>query len=171
MPAMKAPVLPFACAAFLAASLITAGAQSQKKYEGPRPPKADVPFLLHATRLMELESGAATQSAVKDGTLYTVEGASSPVKTPVPEPILLFKAGTINPDKLTLFRMRPQGGRRTLLIPGPGKRRKDDPRPIFMLVTPLEPGLFRVEVNEVLEDGEYCLSPEGSNQVFCFTEY
>jgi hypothetical protein len=35
----------------------------------------------------------------------------------------------------------------------------------------LEPGLYRVEVNEPLEDGEYCLSPEGSNDVFCFSEY
>jgi hypothetical protein len=26
-------------------------------------------------------------------------------------------------------------------------------------------------VNEPLENGEYCLSPEGSNAVFCFSEY
>jgi len=26
-------------------------------------------------------------------------------------------------------------------------------------------------VNEVIDNGEYCLSPEGSNQVFCFTTY
>ena len=150
---------------------ILAPAQSQKKYDGPRPPKADVPFLLHATRLIELESSTAVQSAAKDGTLYTVEGATSPVKTPVPEPILLFKADKINPGKLTLFRMTPQGGRRTLLLPEPGKRRRDAPRPLFVLVTPLEPTLFRVEVNEILDDGEYCLSPEGSNQVFCFQVY
>jgi hypothetical protein len=30
---------------------------------------------------------------------------------------------------------------------------------------------LKVEVNEPLENGEYCLSPEGSNAVFCFSEY
>jgi hypothetical protein len=28
--------------------------------------------------------------------------------------------------------------------------------------------LYRLEVEESLEPGEYALSPEGSNQVFCF---
>lgn len=150
---------------------IPAAAQSSRKYTGPRPEKADVPYLLHATRLIEVEKGVATESKTKDGTLYTVPGAQSPVKTPVPEPIFLFKSEKINPESLTLFRMVPQGGNRTLLLPLQGKRRKDSPRPIFVLVTMLEPGLYRVEVNEPLEDGEYCLSPDGSNDVFCFSEY
>ncbi|MCX7602464.1 MAG: hypothetical protein N2036_00165, partial [Bryobacteraceae bacterium] len=63
------------------------------------------------------------------------------------------------------------GGSRTLTFPEGGRRRKDGPKPVFLLVTMLEPGLYRVEVNEPLEDGEYCLSPEGSNDVFCFSEY
>ena len=29
-------------------------------------------------------------------------------------------------------------------------------------------GLYRLEVEESLEPGEYAFSPEGSNQVFCF---
>jgi hypothetical protein len=158
---------------FLAASLL-AGATllpAQKKYDGPRPPKPDVPFLLHAGKLTEVESLTAIDAQQKDGTLYTVPGATSPARTPVSEPIFLFQAGKLNPDKLTLFRMEPRAGNRTLLLPAPGKRKKDSPQPIFMLVTPLVAGLFRVEVNEVLADGEYCLSPEGSNQVFCFTAY
>lgn len=146
-------------------------AQAQKKYTGPRPPKADLPYLLHATRLIETEKSTATETKTKEGTLYTVPGAESPVKTPVPEPIFLFRAEKINPDSLALYRMTPRGGSRTLLIPEQGRRRKDGPKPVFMLVTPLEPGLFRIEVNEPLEDGEYCLSPDGSNDVFCFSEY
>ncbi len=150
--------------------LVPAAAQSSRKYAGPRPEKADVPYLLHASRLIEVEKSAATESKTRDGTLYTVPGAESPVKTPVPEPIFLFKADRINPESLSLFRMVPRGGSRTLLFPPQGRRRKAGPRPIFVLVTMLEPGLYRVEVNEPLEDGEYCLSPEGSNDVFCFSE-
>jgi len=150
---------------------VPAAAQSSRKYTGPRPDKADVPYLLHASRLIELEKSVATESKTKDGTLYAVPGAESPVKTPVPEPIFLFKAGTINPESLSLFRMVPRSGSRTLQFPPEGKRRKDGPRPVFVLVTMLEPGLYRVEVNEPLQDGEYCLSPEGSNDVFCFSEY
>lgn len=158
-------------AALVVLALAPAMAQAPKKYAGPRPPKPDVPYLLHASRLIETEKSAATDSKTKDGTLYTVPGAESPVKTPVPEPIFLFRAEKINPDTLALYRMTPRGGSRTLLVPEQGRRRKDGPRPVFLLVTPLEPGLFRIEVNEPLEDGEYCLSPDGSNDVFCFSEY
>ncbi|MEJ5369827.1 MAG: hypothetical protein WHT08_16050 [Bryobacteraceae bacterium] len=167
---MSGLLLP-AALAVLALLPIPATAQSSRKYAGPRPEKADVPYLLHATRLIEVEKSVATESKTKDGTLYTVPGAQSPVKTPVPEPIFLFKSEKINPESLSLFRMVPQGGNRTLLFPPQGKRRKDGPRPVFVLVTMLEPGLYRVEVNEPLEDGEYCLSPDGSNDVFCFSEY
>lgn len=104
----------------------------------------------------------------KDGSLYTVPGAGSPVKTPMPEPIFLFQAGKTNPERMTLFRMETKDGRRSLLLPDPGKRKKDAARPVFMLVTALDKGLFKLEVNEYLPDGEYCLSPDGSNQVFCF---
>lgn len=150
---------------------IPAPAQSSRKYTGPRPEKPDVPYLLHASRLIEVEKSVATESKTKEGTLYTVPGAESPVKTPVPEPIFLFRAGKINPESLALFRMTPRGGSRTLLFPPEGKRRRKGPQPVFILVTMLEPGLYRVEVNEPLQDGEYCLSPQGSNDVFCFSEY
>lgn len=165
---MRNLLLPMLAAGLL---LPAAWAQSQRKYDGPRPPKPDVPFLLHAGKLVELEIATATESQAKDGALYTVSGATSSARTPVPEPIMLFQSDKINPDKLTLFRMESRGGQRTLLLPAPGKRKKDSAQPIFMLVNPLAPGLFRVEVNEVIQDGEYCLSPEGSNQVFCFTAY
>ena len=31
--------------------------------------------------------------------------------------------------------------------------------------------LFWIEANEYLDNGEYCLTPEGSNKVFCFQIY
>jgi hypothetical protein len=146
-------------------------AVGQKKYTGPKPAKADIPFLLHAGVLFESESLTAKESQEKGATLYTIPGATSPARTPIAEPIFLFQSDKINPDKLSLFRMEVRGGNRVLALPEPGKRKKDAPRPLFLMVTPLSPGLFKVEVNEYLENGEYCLSPDGSNQVFCFTAY
>lgn len=144
-------------------------AAQRDKYTGPRPPKADVPYLLHATNLVETEVNEAQQSAAKKGTQYTIPGTSSAVKTPVPEPIFLFKSEKINPDKLSCYKMTVSGGSRTLTFPErPGK---DSPKPVYMMVTALASGLFRIEVNEPIEPGEYCLSPDGSNQVFCFTLY
>jgi hypothetical protein len=159
------------CACLLLLSSLAAGqaARNPKKWTGPRPEKPDVPFLLHVDKLIETESGMATEGKSKDGSLYTVPGAGSPVKTPMAEPIFLFQAGKINPERLALFRMEVKGGQRSLLLPEPGKRKKDSARPVFMLVTALDRGLFKIEVNEYLPDGEYCLSPDGSNQVFCFS--
>ena len=146
-------------------------ALAEKKYTGPRPSKQDVPFLLHAGKLIELESSMASESQGKDGTVYTVSGATTQARTPVPEPIMLFLSNKINPDRMALYKMEARGGNRVLTIAPPSKRKKDKDRPIFLMVTPLSPGLFKVEVNEVIDPGEYCLSPEGSNQVFCFTTY
>ncbi len=142
-----------------------------RKYSGPRPSKPDVPFLVQGGNLVETESSMAKESQEKDGTLYTVPGATSQARTPLPEPAFLFQSEKINPDKFTLFKMEVRGGNRVLLMSAPGKRKKDSAKPIFLMVTPLAPGLFKVEVNEVIDNGEYCLSPEGSNQVFCFTSF
>lgn len=142
---------------------------AQSKYSGPRPPKPDLPYLLHATQLIPTEADEAVQSQDKKGTLYTIRGAASSVRTPLPEPIFLFQSEKINPDKLSCFRMTIAGGSRTLLIPD--KPGKDSPKPVYLMVTPLDRGIFKVEVNEPIERGEYCLSPDGSNTVFCFTLY
>jgi hypothetical protein len=151
--------------------LVAASAAAQKKYTGPRPPKPDIPYLLHVKTLGETEVATAKESKEKDNTVYTIPGATSPARTPLPEPILLFQSDRLNPDRLALFKMEVRGGQRTLSLPAPGKRGKNSPRPLFLMVSPLAGGLFKVEVNEYLADGEYCLSPEGSNQVFCFTTY
>ena len=141
-----------------------------KRYEGPRPAKADVPYLLQANQLTELESGEAQERNEKDAVLYTVSGTASTVRTPVPEPTFIFKSDKINPERLALYRMETKSGSRVVAIPT--GRRKSGPKPIFLMVNRLgESGLWRVEVNEYLENGEYCLSPEGSNKVFCFAAF
>ncbi len=159
------PVTAFA--ALLALSLPVL-AQSDK-YSGPRPEKADVVYLKHVDKLIETEVSEAKQSEEKNKTIFRVPGTSSSVKTPMAEPIFLFKTAKINPDKLTLYRMTVENGQRVLSFPiRPGK---DSPKAIYIMVTPLERGLFKIEVNEFIDDGEYCLLPEGSNAVFCFSTY
>lgn len=155
--------------AALAVLVLGLPALAQSKYTGPRPDKADVVYLQHVDKLIETETGQATQSEEKNKTVYRVPGASSPVRTPMAEPILLFKSDRINPDKLTMYRMTVEGGQRVLSFPS--KPGKDSPKPVYIIVTPLDRGLFKIEVNEFIDDGEYCLSPEGSNAVYCFSTY
>jgi hypothetical protein len=146
-------------------------AAAQKKYTGPRPSKPDVPFLVHAGNLLPVETGEARESQGKSETNYALEGSASPTKTPIPEPVFLFQSDKINPERLSLYRMEARNGQRTLAIPSDPRKKKDSARPIFILVTPIENRLFKVEVNEPLDNGEYCLSPEGTNTVFCFSEF
>ena len=46
--------------------------------------------------------------------------------------------------------------------------RRASARPRRLNVTPLGGDLYKIEVDESLENGEYGLTPEDSNQVFCF---
>jgi hypothetical protein len=142
---------------------------AQGKYDGPRPEKADLPYILHARTLIETEPLQATQSEERRMTVYTVAGATSPARTPVPEPIFIFRSERINADRLSLYKMDVERGNR--LIKFPERPGKNSPKPVFLMITPLEKSLFKVEVNEPIPDGEYCLTPDGENTVFCFTTY
>ena len=157
------------CTAALAALTLLQAQAQQQKYDGPQPEKADVVYIRHLGKLIETEVSEAKQSEEKNKTVYRVAGATSPARTPMAEPILLFKSEKINPDKLTLYKMTVVSGQRVLSFPN--KRGKDTPKPIYTMTTPIDRGLFKIEVNEFIDDGEYCLSPEGSNAVFCFTTY
>ena len=165
---MRLSILSVAAVVLIA---VAVPALAQKKYSGPRPEKSDVPFLQHGKKLIEAETGEAREAQGKGEVTYTVQGASSPTRTPIPEPVFLFQSDRINPERLSLFRMEIRGGQRSLTLATDLRKRKDKTRPIFILVSPLDNRLFKVEVNEPLENGEYCLSPEGSNTVFCFSEY
>lgn len=143
--------------------------QAWQKYTGPRPPKADIPYLLHASTLLETEVQEAKDETRKDENAAVIPGAASPVKTPLPEPIFLFLSEKISPDKLEMYRLTvTKDGKREVAFPSPGKRKKDSPRPIHMSTSKIDAGLYRIEASEVLDQGEYCLSPSGANQVFCF---
>lgn len=148
--------------------MVSVGAAAQK-YEGPRPPKPDLPYLQHADNLIETEVGEAREENRKDENVYIVPGSSSPARTPLAEPIFLFVSETIPAEKLALFAMQVRRGNREIAFP---QRRKDrGPRPLRLSVRRLDDNLYRIEANETLENGQYCLSPEGSNKVFCFEVY
>ena len=141
------------------------GAAFAQKYTGPRPPKVDVPCLKHADNLVPTEAGEAKEEKGKgDEITYVIAGAASPVKTPLASPIFLMTRGKLAPDRLQLYKLESRSGRRELTVSPkkPGKA-------IRVTVSRLDPdGLFKIEVEESLEPGEYSLSPTDSNQVFCF---
>jgi hypothetical protein len=140
-----------------------------QKYTGPRPPKADVPYLLHASNLVETEIGEAKEENRKDDVLYVIAGAGSPVKTPLAAPVFLFRGDTMDPERLQLYKLEAKGGRREVLF---AKKKKQVAKPIRMTVTRLsQDGVFRLEVDESLANGEYSLTPDGSGRVFCFAVY
>ena len=153
----------------LATLALFCAAAFAQKYTGPRPPKADVPYLLHAGKLVELDSGSAKEEQKKDDTIYTIPGATAQARTPMPEPIFLMTSEKIQADRMSLWRLNAKGGARELLMSR--KQRRDGPRPIRVAATKVADGLYKIEAQEFCENGEYCLSPEGSNQVFCFSVY
>ena len=147
----------------LLAAMCAAFAQ---KYDGPRPAKADLPYLKHASELVATERVEAKEQKVKNDTVYTVAGPASSVKTPLASPIFIFKADKISPEKFGLYQFEVKNGYREITF-GPKKQ----PRAIHVEVVRLDKDLYRLEAVESLEPGEYSLSPEGSNQVFCFQVY
>lgn len=150
-------------------STLGALALAQNKYDGPRPAKPDVPYLLHARNLVETEATEAKEEKRKDGVAYVVSGGSSAVKTPMPEPIFLLETKSLVPEKLQLYKLEVKNGVREVF--SPNKKRKDGPRPIHMSYKKVSDGLYRLEANEFLQNGEYALTPDGSNQVFLFQVY
>ncbi len=144
------------------------GARAQEKYSGPRPPKKDMPYLLEAEKLIPMEVQQASQSNSKEGQIFSVPGTTSTARTPLPEPIFLLLADKITPDQLGLYRFEVKDGRREVLI---GKHRTDEDEILRLTIRPLDAGLFRIEASEMLDPGEYSLSPQGVNTAFCFTVY
>jgi hypothetical protein len=152
----------------IALLLLVCGAAWSQKYTGPRPPKPDLPYLKHASNLIPAESGEAKEEkGKKDDITYVVAGAASTAKTPLSSPIFVLWSEKLVPERLQLFRMEVRNGRRELTV-SPKKPGK----PIRVMVTKLSSdGVYRLEVEESLDPGEYSLTPEGSNQVFCFQVY
>ena len=151
-------------------TLLLAGlVPAAEKYSGPRPPKVDVPYLLHADNLVETESGTATTEQRKDATYAVLKGANSPAKTPLSEPIFILRTEKLDVNKLEAYKLESKGGQREVLIGH--KKPKNVTRPIYLKLTRLDDRLYQVEVDEPLENGEYSLTPQGSDETFSFAIY
>ncbi len=144
-------------------------AASAQKYTGPRPPKPDVLYLVHADNLVPTEIAEAKQDSKKNEMTFSISGASSPARTPLAEPIFIIESDKISPERLELYRMDVKSGRREVTMTQ--KRTRGGPRPLRLSVTRIEKGLYRVEASETLENGQYSISPNDSNHVFCFEVY
>jgi hypothetical protein len=142
---------------------------ADEKYDGPVPPKTDLPYLLHAKSLTETETAQAREESRKNETTYVVAGASSPARTPLAEPIFIIDARQIAPENLELYQLDVKNGNREVSVST--KSRKGSSRVFHLRVTRLAEHLFRVEASEALENGEYALTPSGDNRVFCFEVY
>jgi len=159
-----------ACAVILAAFvMLSIPSSAAEKYTGPRPPKSDVPYLLHADNLIETEVGAAGNDQRKETTFAIIKGANSPVKTPLSEPIFIIRTDQLQADRFELYRLESKNGNREVIIGH--KKGKGVGRPIFLAVTRLDDRLYRIEVDEPLENGEYSLTPQGSDSTFSFAIY
>jgi hypothetical protein len=148
--------------------LVMAAGGFAQKYAGPRPPKPDVPYLKHADNLIATEVAEAKEDkGQKEEITYVIAGAASPVKTPLASPIFLMMSDKLAADRLQLYRLESRNGRRELTV-SPKKPGKAIRVTVSKLGTD---GLYRIEVEESLEAGEYSLSPSDSNQVFCFSVF
>ena len=140
-----------------------------QKYNGPRPPNPDLPYLLHADNLVATEALTAREEKKKDDILYSVDTPASTVKTPLSSPILLLQASKIQAERLALYKWEVRNGRREILF---SPKKKQSGKPLLLNINRLTTdNLYKIEVVPSLENGEYSLSPEGSNQVFCFQVY
>ena len=146
--------------------LASAALFAAEKYDGPRPEKPDIPYLKHASKLIPLEVGEMKEEATKkDETTMAMSGATSPTRTPLAEPIFLFNSERLDPMRLELYKIENKNGRREIKFK---KKGANGLRPFKIMINPLGGKLYRIDVNETLENGQYCFSPSGDNRVFCF---
>jgi hypothetical protein len=150
-------------APFFVAAVLAAYAQ---KYNGPAPPKPDLPYLKHADTLLPTEFVDVKEEKKKDEIIYVMPGATSSARTPLAAPIFLYQADKIPPDHLGLYKLESKNGRREI-VASP----KKPLQAIRIVATHLTGNLYRIEVDESLAPGEYALSPEGPNLAFCFTVF
>jgi len=149
----------------LTASAIAFG----QKYTGPRPPKPDVLYLVHADNLIPTEVTEAKPETKKNEIMYSIPGTTSPARTPLAEPIFIIEADKIQPQSLEMYKVEVKNGHREVTMTL--RRTRGGPRPVRISVTHLDGKLYKIEADEEIENGEYALSPNGSNTVFCFEVY
>ena len=118
-----------------------------------------------ARRVATFEAADAKQ---EKGDTYSISGTASSARTPLAEPIFLVQSDHLSADSLELYRLSVKSGHREANVSG---NRRGGGRALHLQVTKLGRNLYRLEASELLENGQYALSPAGSNKVFCFEVY
>ncbi len=77
----------------------------------------------------------------------------------------MIDATTLDADKLALFRFDVKNGHREVTLRQDGK---GGSIPLHIETTKVSGHLYQIRVIDSLENGEYGLSPDGSNEAFCF---
>ena len=149
--------------------LTLTGALWAQSYSGPRPPKKDMIYIVHADNLIPTETSDAKEEGKKGDSVYTLPGASSASRTPLAEPIFILDSDNIKADSVELYRMDVKSGHREVKVTGGSKRYGT--KALRLQVTKLDRGLYKLEASETLEPGQYALLPTGSSHVFCFEVY
>src|SRR5579871_618114 len=152
----------------LAFALILPAVLCAQKYTGPKPEKADLPYLVHADNLAPTEPGEAKEEDRKADHVAVIAGASSSAATPLSSPIFIIKIDKLNPDQLEIYRLEAKNGNREVVL---SHKQKPVAKPVISTVTKVGDDLYKLEVDQDGPSGEYSIAPRGSNQVFCFRVY
>jgi hypothetical protein len=86
-------------------------------------------------------------------------------RTPLASPTLVIEAAGINAEKLQLFRLDVKNGHREIRF---RYKAKSGAIPLRAEISRLPERLYQIDVIDSLAAGEYALSPDGTNDVFCF---
>ena len=156
--------------ALLALCALTLAGQSdgRNKLGLPNPAKQDIPYLIQASEIHELEQTEATPEEVKNQMRYWMAGTTSAAKTPLASPEFLFDSKDIDPRDLSLYRFEVVKGRRELLF---RKKKKIVAKPFMLHLEGVENRVVRIRVNSSLDPGEYGLTPDGRDTVFVFAVF
>ena len=165
---MKMGRIPYSLTGLVIA-LAGIAALAADRYEGPRPPKPDLLYLVHADNLIPTEAVEAHQESKKNDSIFTIQGAGSSARTPLAEPIFLIDADEVQPDRLELYRLDVKSGHREVTTSR--SRRGGGSKALHLSVTKLDGRLYRVEADELLDDGQYAISSSENNKAFCFEVY
>jgi hypothetical protein len=138
---------------------------ARQDYSGLRPPRKDTVYLVHADELIATEADVATKQASEDDVTYIVAGERSKARTPLASPTLVIDAENLSAEKLRLFRLDVRNGHREVSFHYDGK---GGAIPLRVAIANVAKRLYRIDVLDSLIAGEYALSPDGANDVFCF---
>ena len=138
----------------------------------PDPPKADMVYLLLAdnlvpTEALEAQSDFKNKGKKNEESTHYVPGEHSSAKTPLTSPIFVFKRGNLSPEAMQVFGFEIKNGRREVTF---SKKKSNKPFTLTIIPTANE-SVVRMEVDQNLPPGEYAVTPNGSEQVFCFAVY